>query len=161
MNSASLIENQHNDIALNIRIYFRISGFSILISIQREQDAMTIEHDQNSHLFCCQRELIRWQLFQEMEPEEIIKAWNVTYHNREAPSIQTIYKLRRLYQKGESSKPKKVGPKSRSVLNDKKLKEIEEEISKKKFITNEALSNQVNLPESTLRDGLKALNMKK
>ena len=115
----------------------------------------------NSHLSAEQRYFIKYQLSHEISPQEIIDKWEMEYHHRAPPSIQTIYSINRQILDGEDVAPKQPGPRNRRILHQKKLEEIEEWIEEDPFITNEQLGLCTDLPTSTVHLGLKVLEMKK
>ena len=121
---------------------------------------MTSEQVENSHLTVEQRCLIKYNLSLGMTPEKIVEEWNVEYHGRVAPSLRTVYSIKKQIQEGDSVLPKTAGPKTR-VLTDEKLNEIEDLIEEDEWMTNEQLAIETNMPKSTANLGLKILEYKK
>ena len=121
---------------------------------------MSSQTSSNFHLTSNQRYLIEFMLSQQCTPQEIVEQWNKEFHNRNSPSIQTIDKIKKLVDNGESSEPLKKGPTKRSVLTEDKLEEIKKVIDENPFITNKSLSNIVNTAQSTVNDGIHLLQYK-
>ena len=121
---------------------------------------MSSAAEDSYHLSNEQRSVIKFMLFQGNTPEQIIQEWNVDYHKRVAPSIQTVYAISRQMNDCDNVDRKKPGPKKRSILTQEKLDEIEMLVESDPFITNDSLGLQVDLPTSTARDGVKILKLK-
>ena len=68
---------------------------------------MSSNTNSNYQLSSHQRYLIELQLFEKMTPEKIIDSWNVEFHGLAAPSMQTIYKIKKQVDNGNSVEPKK------------------------------------------------------
>ena len=109
------------------------------------------------HLSENQTILIEIQLSEQLSPESIVEKWNVEFHNRNQPSLQTVYKMKSLMSKGDSIKPKKNSPKIKSVLTEEKLESIKNFIDADPFLTNESISYLVEIQKSTTNDGLHSI----
>ena len=96
-----------------------------------------------------------------MTPENIFETWDESFHSRCAPSLQTIYKIKKQVESGISAEPQKKGPKIKSVLTEEKLDEIRETIDDQPFLTNASLADLVGLPPQTTRNGLKVLGYRR
>ena len=105
----------------------------------------------NYHLTIEQKGIIKFLLFQGQTPEKIINDWNVEYHKREAPSIQTIYKIKRKMDRNNTIDVLKKCPKTKSILTPEKLDDIDKETEKTPFITFDSLSKKVKLPKTTTK----------
>ena len=103
----------------------------------------------NVHLSNESRIIIKYNLLKGETPENIISSWEYDIHKRGPPTIQTVYKIKRLVDHGESVEIKKKGPKRRSVLTQEKLVEIEKAIEKNGFTTGREIGSLVDLPKST------------
>ena len=88
----------------------------------------------NQKLKLKHRYFIEYELKSRKTPQEIIDSWNTEIHGRKAPSIQSIYSIRRLLDSGKSVEPKKTGPRTKTVLTQEKLKQIEKQIERNDFI---------------------------
>jgi len=115
----------------------------------------------NYHLNDNQRYFIKYQLSKGLTPIQIIKEWDEEFHQRKAPSEQKIYKIKELHEKGVSVKKRKSGPKNKTVLTPQKINEIQNVVDGDPFITNRAISELVEIPKSTVNDGLKTVHVKK
>ena len=104
---------------------------------------------------------IKFRLQNQITPEQIIEEWNKNHHHRIAPSVQTIYSIKRKMDNGDTVQTKKKGPKKKSVLTEKKLEEIDKVVEENDSLTNESLAKIVKIPESTVRRAKKILNIKK
>ena len=114
----------------------------------------------SSHLTYAQRSIISYQLSRGYSPEDVIQEWDIEYHKRTAPSIQTIYKIKRQILNGESVEPQKTGPKEGWVLTQQVLTKIEEVIEENEYITLDCLNSYVGLPRSTTYYAIKKIEMK-
>ena len=122
---------------------------------------MSNEHQQDYHLTNEHKYVIKYMLCNGHTPKEIVNEWDVEYHHRAHPSIQTIYSTKRKIDNNESVETMDKGPKKRSVLNEEKLVEIEKVINDDSRLTNESLSAKVQLPPSTTRNAKKILGIRK
>ena len=55
---------------------------------------MCFEQDDFYHLTYCQKQIISFKLFNKMTHKEIVELWNIEFHDRVSPLIQTVYKIR-------------------------------------------------------------------
>lgn len=112
----------------------------------------------NYHLSSDQKCVIKFLLKQGNSPEKIIHEWDIKIHGRDAPSVQTIYKIKSKMENGDDNNTIKKGPKKKPVLTQKKLDKIEELIHKTPFITYKALASEVGLSKTSTKRGVKLLN---
>ena len=110
---------------------------------------------------CCEKEIIRFKLFNNMSHDEIVSTWNNEFHGRDTHSIQTVYKIRKEIKEGNYGKQRKMWPKRKSILFSDKLIEIKNIIEQDQFITNNTLGHLTDLQKSTVNRGLKILELKK
>ena len=118
---------------------------------------MKPQHNKNYQLTSKQRSIIEYELSKGKIAQEIIDSWDIDFHNRLPPTIQTIYKIQRQMKKKESVEPKKKGPKNRSILTPEKLNEIEKVININNNITYEDLGLEVNISYGSACTGIKLL----
>jgi len=121
---------------------------------------MEVELNNNEKLTNEQRSYIAYKLKKGKKPHEIIESWKPEIHQRSAPSLQTIYKIRRQLKKSNGICAKKSGPKKRHVLTEMKLEEIVKVIQENKYITIRNLSELVGLSKTTTENALKILKYK-
>ena len=114
-----------------------------------------------SHLTNHQRQCIIDDLRRKKTPNEIQKEWDVSIHNREKPSLKTIYQIRKEMRISHKTNHAKSGPKSRLILTPLKLEEINLAIEEDRFITLDSLAGIVNIPRTTCHLGIKLLKLKK
>ena len=81
------------------------------------------------HLTEKQRYFIEFDLNNKKSPKQIVDSWDSKKHEKEAPSVQTIRKIKKQFERGDSVKPKKKGPSKKSVLTPEKLDEIKKTIA--------------------------------
>jgi len=115
----------------------------------------------NSHLSNRSRYVIEYELFLDFTPQEIIDYWEEEFHKRPAPSVQTVYGIKRLVDLEQEVKSKKTGPKNRTVLTDEVLDKLENLIEDEDTMTLESMSCKLEIPISTVHHGTKLLGMKK
>ena len=116
---------------------------------------------ENFQLTPKQRNIIEYELSQGKTPKEIIESWSVSFHHRKAPSEQAIYSIKRQIMNNDSVEPKKRGPKSRSVLTEEKLDEIEKVIRSNDRMTFQDLSIKVGISYGTAVTGSKLVGFEK
>jgi len=98
-----------------------------------------------SHLSDKSRYVTEFLLSQKKTPQNIVDEWDEGFHERVAPSVQAVYKIKRQVDNDEDVAAKKSGPKTRSVLTPQVLDEIDECIEEDEYIRIETLSRQVKL----------------
>ena len=72
------------------------------------------------HLTNEHRNVIKYLLFQGHSPEKIVQEWDIDYHKRHPPSIQTIYEIRRKMKECSNVEHEKPGPKKKVSTNSRK-----------------------------------------
>ena len=140
--------------------YYLLIFQNLLTSFNHFSVEMSQSSSKNSHLTHNQSYLFKYQLSTGLTHQQIIETWDEEFHHRKAPSIQIIYKIKRLVDKGVSVEKWKSWPKNKTVLTPDKLDETNV-IDENPFLVNESIGNVVTLPKWTVFDGLKIIGMEK